>query len=135
MRRLVRAGIVAQALVPAVSRLVSTLLRRRHAGSKASVGMSADAGGKSACATPLLMPPCILASLLAAAPPTDDWPQFRGNPQLTGVAAGPVPTTLKLLWTYDAGESIESSAAIPGGTVYVDLQSKDLLAIDLATGK
>src|SRR5665811_1989331 len=42
---------------------------------------------------------------------------------------------LKLLWTYDAGEAIESSAAIAGGTVYVGAQSKDLLAIDLATGK
>ena len=42
---------------------------------------------------------------------------------------------LKLLWTYDAGEAIESSAAIAGGTVYVGSQSKDLLAIDLATGK
>ena len=73
--------------------------------------------------------------LIAAAAPADEWPQFRGNPQLTGVAAGPVPAVLKLLWTYDAGESIESSAAIAGGTVYVGSQSKDLLAIDLATGK
>ena len=38
---------------------------------------------------------------------------------------------LKLLWTYDAGESIESSAAIAGQTVYVGVQSADLVAIDL----
>ena len=64
---------------------------------------------------------CLLtaAVLSAAGAAADDWPQFRGNPQLTGVAAGPVPATLKLLWTYDAGEAIESSAAIAGGTVYV----------------
>src|SRR5215467_7306175 len=36
----------------------------------------------------------------------DDWPQFRGNPSLTGIAASPVPKTLKLLWTFEAGESI-----------------------------
>ena len=38
--------------VPAVSRLVSTPVRGRDTGSEASVGMSADAAGKSACATP-----------------------------------------------------------------------------------
>ena len=84
----------------------------------------------------LLVALCLIAAaLLSAAPAADQWPQFRGNPQLTGVAAGPVPANLKLLWTYDAGESIESSAAIAGGTAYVGSQSKDLLAISLATGK
>ena len=42
---------VAQALVPGVSRLVSTPVRGRDTVSKASVGMSADAAGRSACAT------------------------------------------------------------------------------------
>jgi hypothetical protein len=42
---------VAQALVPAVSRLVSTPVRGRDTVSNASVGMSADAAGTSACAT------------------------------------------------------------------------------------
>ena len=84
----------------------------------------------------LLVALCLIAAaLLGATPPAGEWPQFRGNPQLTGVATGPVPANLKLLWTYDAGESIESSAAIAGGTAYVGSQSKDLLAIDLATGK
>ena len=45
-----RAG-VAQALVPAVSRLVSTPVRGGDIVSKAGVGMSADAAGMSACAT------------------------------------------------------------------------------------
>src|SRR6266566_6389608 len=70
--------------------------------------------------------------LLGAA---DEWPQFRGNPQLTGVAATEVAPALSLLWTYEAGESIESSAAISGGSAYVGTQSADLLAIDLKTGK
>jgi len=81
-------------------------------------------------ACPLLL--FFVAGLLSAA---DDWPQFRGNPQLTGIATSSVPANLKLLWTYDAGDSIESSAAISGGTVYVGSQSKDLLAIDLENGK
>src|SRR5271156_304114 len=65
----------------------------------------------------------------------DDWPQFRGNPSLTGVASSPVPKTLKLLWTFDAGESIESSAAILDGVVYVGSESADLIAVSLADGK
>ena len=74
----------------------------------------------------------LLAGLLSAA---DEWPQFRGNPQLTGVAHSALPSLLKLLWTYEAGESIESSTAIAGGMVFVGMQSADLLAIDLQTGK
>jgi outer membrane protein assembly factor BamB len=72
-----------------------------------------------------------------------DWPQFRGNHALTGVAPNPLPDTLKLIWTYDAAEnekdkmdaSIESSAAIVNGVVYVGSMNGYLLAIDLATGK
>src|SRR5256714_14604166 len=63
------------------------------------------------------------------------WPQFRRNPQLTGVATASLPATLKLLWTYDAGDSIESSAAIADGAVYVGSQSADLISLDLETGK
>ena len=73
-----------------------------------------------------------LAGILGAA---DEWPQFRGNPQLTGVTTSALPVTLKLLWTYEAGDAIESSAAIVDGTVYVGAQTAELLAIDLATGK
>ena len=52
------------------------------------------------------------------------WTQFRGNPTLTGVLpAGSIPKTLKLLWTYEAGESIESSAAIVDGAVFFGTQA------------
>ncbi len=45
------------------------------------------------------------------------WPQFRNTPALTGVAASSIPATLKVLWTYDAGGAVESSAASGGGMV------------------
>jgi len=70
------------------------------------------------------------ANLFAA----DEWPQFRGNPSLTGVSASPVPKTLKLLWTFDAGDSIESSAAISDGVVYVGSETADLIAVNLSDG-
>ena len=42
--------------------------------------------------------------------------------------------TLKLLWTYEAGDAIESSAAIADGVVYVGSQTGDLHAVNLADG-
>ncbi|MCX6637712.1 MAG: PQQ-binding-like beta-propeller repeat protein, partial [Acidobacteria bacterium] len=74
-----------------------------------------------------------LVSVLPA--DAQDWPQFRGNPQLTGVAAAALPASLKLLWTYEAGQAIESSAAIAGRAVYVGCFSGELISLDLATGK
>lgn len=66
--------------------------------------------------------------------PADNWAQFRGNHQLTGVSQSSVPENLKLLWTFEAGESIESSAAIVGGTVFVGTQKNELIALSLQNG-
>jgi outer membrane protein assembly factor BamB len=65
----------------------------------------------------------------------DAWPQFRGTPELTGVSASNLPAELKLAWSFEAGEAIESSAAIADGAVFVGTQKGELLALDLATGK
>ena len=40
-----------------------------------------------------------------------------------------------MLWTYEAGDVIDSSAAIADGVVYVGGGNGDLLALDLASGK
>jgi len=74
------------------------------------------------------------AVLCAQAPP-DAWSQFRGDARLSGIASSKLPPTPKLLWTYEAGESVESSAAIADGLVFVGSQPSDLVALDLATGK
>ena len=66
--------------------------------------------------------------------PANNWSQFRGNHQLTGVSQANVPSSLKQLWTYDAGDSIESSAAIVGGTVFVGSQKGELVALSLDNG-
>ena len=75
------------------------------------------------------------AAATAPASGAGDWPQFRGDPALTGVARTTLADAPKLLWTFEAGESVESSAAIVGGTVYVGSQPGALHALDLATGK
>jgi eukaryotic-like serine/threonine-protein kinase len=60
---------------------------------------------------------------------------FRGGPALQGVAQTTLPNPLKLRWTYDVKDSIESSAAIVDGTVYVGSMAGFLYAIDLGSGK
>ena len=67
--------------------------------------------------------------------PATEWRQFRGSQQLHGVSASPAPAALKVLWTFDAGEVVDSSAAIADGVVYVGGGDGDLFAIDLASGK
>ena len=66
--------------------------------------------------------------------PANEWRQFRGNPRLTGMSASTLPATLKVLWTYDTGDAIDSSAAIADGVVYVGGGNGDLLALDLESG-
>ncbi len=89
---------------------------------------------------PRVMTVLAIVPALAAQQPSagvaaaDEWPQFRGSPRLTGVSAGAPPDTLKVLWTYEAGDVIESSAAIADGIVYVGGGNGDLVALDLATG-
>jgi eukaryotic-like serine/threonine-protein kinase len=96
-----------------------------------SSGQSALRAG--AAARTILVVLLCLAPLSAQAP-ADAWPQFRGSPPLHGTTNATLPPALKLLWTYDAGESIESSAAIAEGVVYVGSQSGDLHAVNLADG-
>jgi outer membrane protein assembly factor BamB len=73
-------------------------------------------------------------ALLAQDTPAENWSQFRGNHRNTGVSDSAVPNELKLLWTYEAGESIESSAAIVGGTVFVGSQKGELVSLNLDNG-
>src|SRR6266545_6425976 len=63
------------------------------------------------------------------------WPMFRGNPALTGVAAGTLPEKLSLLWSFKTGGPVKSSAAIVGGRVFIGSGDSHVYALDLATGK
>lgn len=64
-----------------------------------------------------------------------NWASFRGNPQLTGVAASQLPDNPQLLWTFQAGDMIESTAAVVDGTVYIGALDGSLYAIDAQTGE
>ena len=64
-----------------------------------------------------------------------NWTSFRGNPQLTGVADSLLPDNPQLLWTFQAGDMIESTAAIVDGTVYIGALDGILYAINAQTGE
>ena len=66
--------------------------------------------------------------------PADNWSQFRGNHHLTGVSQSRLPANPRQLWSFEAGDAIESSAAIVGGTVFVGTQKGELVALSLENG-
>src|SRR5688572_1436446 len=72
---------------------------------------------------------------VAAQAPASAWPQFRGSASLIGTTQATLPAQLKVQWTYEAGDAIDSSAAIVDGVVYVGSANGQLHAVDLATGK
>jgi len=64
----------------------------------------------------------------------DDWNISRGNRSLHGLAAGELADELHLRWTFEATESIRSSAAVDRGRVFAGCDNGYVYAIDLATG-
>jgi len=63
-----------------------------------------------------------------------NWASYRGSPQMSG-ATGAFTDRPRLLWTYDTGSEIESTAAIVRDTVYVGTRNNALLALRLSDGK
>lgn len=78
---------------------------------------------------------CFLLSSALLANQPESWPMFRGISSLTGVTAATLPKPLKLRWSFQAKDSIESSAAIMDGAVYFGSMDGSLYAINLSTGK
>ena len=64
-----------------------------------------------------------------------NWSSFRGNPQLTGVSDSELSENLRLLWTFQAADMIESTIAVVDGTAYVGALDGFLYAIDAQTGE
>lgn len=77
-------------------------------------------------------------AVAAPAVASADWPMFRGNPLMTGVAEPPslpFPDQLDEKWTFKTGDAIESAPAVVDGVVYVSSLDKHLYALDLVSGK
>ena len=66
--------------------------------------------------------------------PESSWNQFRGSDTGTGQSATKIPDDLTLLWTFNAGFSIDSSAAIVDSVVYVTALPGLIAALNLSDG-
>ena len=77
----------------------------------------------------------LLIALFMIVPVMAQWPQFRGNQQLTGLSTEKIPAQLKLLWTWEGGEVFESSPVIDNGVVYIGSGASELIALDINSGK
>src|SRR5690606_13769297 len=89
--------------------------------------------GRSASAPARVAP---VAPVAARAPvaTADTWPIVRGGPEQRGVAVSPLPDALTVRWQRELGESIESTAAVAGGVVYVGCDDGFLYAFALDDG-
>lgn len=77
----------------------------------------------------------IVVSAVVASSAFADWSSFRGDAALTGVATGELSAALEPLWTFEAGDGIESTAAVADGKVYLGSLDGNLYALELETGK
>jgi outer membrane protein assembly factor BamB len=71
-----------------------------------------------------------------------DWPLFRGDPEMQGIAREVIEPPLELAWTYEPAVEegkrrppIEASPVIVGGVVFVGTQGGEFLAIHLESGE
>ncbi len=71
---------------------------------------------------------------LASAQGAEDWPQFRRDPALTGIAPVAPGDDLELVWSVPLGFSVDSSPAVVDGAVYATALPGLLVKLDLATG-
>src|SRR2546429_9506248 len=67
--------------------------------------------------------------------PTANWPMFRGNPALTGVVSGSLPDKLSLLWSFQTGGPVKSSASIVDGRVFIGSGGRQVFAREFLGGK
>lgn len=64
-----------------------------------------------------------------------DWLLHRGNATQTGVSDEKLPAKLEVRWKFNAGRSVEGTAVIGDGIVYIGSIDKALHAIDLKSGQ
>ncbi|OQW96330.1 MAG: hypothetical protein BWK77_05265, partial [Verrucomicrobia bacterium A1] len=77
----------------------------------------------------------LCVSLAVSAAGAADWPVFRGDPALTGVAAEEVRPPLRRAWSVRVPKGTRSSPVIAAGRVFIGTDSNLLVALDLKDGR
>ena len=64
-----------------------------------------------------------------------DWPIYRGDQMLSGVAKGKLPNKLRLLWSFKTEDEIKSSPVVGNGIVFIGSFDGRVYALDIRNGK
>jgi len=70
----------------------------------------------------------------SAEPRPKDWPLFRGDPGLTGIAEPGLSDELELRWTFESEGAVTSSPSIVAGWVYFGSDDYNVYCVNAETG-
>ncbi len=65
----------------------------------------------------------------------DTWPVFRGDRNLSGISVSGIPDSPELLWTFETGDEVRSSAVSDGESVFVGSMDGYVYSIGLRDGR
>jgi outer membrane protein assembly factor BamB len=84
----------------------------------------------------ILLPVYALSQTAPGVPtaPADRWPMYRGTHAMTGVSGSPLPEQPKLLWKVETKSSVDATAAIADGVVYIGTMDGQFFALRLSDG-
>ena len=68
-------------------------------------------------------------------PKPTEWPIFRGDAALTGIAKDELPSALDLIWTFKTGAAVKSSPVIAEGKVFIGSDDMHIYALKADTGE
>ena len=80
-----------------------------------------------------LLAPRHAADPRAAAPA--EWPSFRGDPALNGLAPGTLALPLEARWSFQAGKGLVPSPVVADGRLFVGCDDHKLYALDARSGQ
>jgi len=65
----------------------------------------------------------------------DEWPSFRGDPALNGVAESTLPAQPVLRWSFQAGKAIVSSPVVAAERLVIGCDDGNVYCLDARTGE
>jgi outer membrane protein assembly factor BamB len=100
--------------------------------------LAVGSGLLTACSDSVEPPQVAPAPVAAPAPApaaSADWPFYRGDQGLSGVAPGELPERPALLWSFATAGAVTSSPVVAGGRVFFGSDDGKVYAVGLADGR
>jgi len=119
----------------ALSKKIRALIALCAAIAVTSALLATDPTKESASSQPASAPASAPASEIPSAP-AESWPSFRGTPSMSGVSAGEaLPSPLQVVWRFDMGEAVSSTAAVAAGKVFIAGEMGRVVALHTTNGQ